>query len=75
MQADLWFRLAARSPYHDNSQIRAMIEPQMTTEQLGEAKRLIEAWRPHKVEELKAITIELPAVAPNGAQRSCPPMP
>ena len=75
VQADLWFRLAARSPYHDNSQIRAMIEPQMTTEQLGEAKRLIEAWRPHKVEELKAITIELPAVAPNGAQRSCPPMP
>ncbi len=27
VQADLWFRLAARSPYHDNSQIRAGIEP------------------------------------------------
>jgi uncharacterized protein len=40
IQADLWFRLAARSPYHDNSQIRAMIEPHMTTAQLGEAKRL-----------------------------------
>ena len=32
VQADFWFRLAARSPYHDNSQIRAMIEPHMTTE-------------------------------------------
>jgi len=40
VQADLWFRLAARSPYHDNSQIRAVIEPQMTTEQLDQAKRL-----------------------------------
>ena len=34
-QADLWFWLAARSPYHDNSQVRAMIEPQTTTEQLA----------------------------------------
>jgi len=74
VQADLWFRLAARSPYHDNSQIRAMIEPQMTSEQLGEAKRLVEAWRPRRVEELKSIAIALPAVAPDGAQRSCPAM-
>jgi TPR repeat protein len=37
VQADLWFRIAARSPYHDNSQIRAAIEPQMTTEQLNQA--------------------------------------
>jgi len=75
VQADLWFRLAARSPYHDNSQIRAMIEPQMTTEQLGEAKRLVEAWRPRKIGDLKAITIALPAAAPNGVSRSCPAMP
>ena len=44
IQADVWFRLAARSPYHDNSQIRAMIEPQMTTSQIDEAKRRVEAW-------------------------------
>ena len=53
VQADVWFRLAARSPFHDNSQIRAMIQPQMTTDHLNEAKRLVEAWRPRKAEELK----------------------
>ena len=75
VQADLWFRLAARSPYHDNSQIRAMIEPQMTTEQLGEAKRLFAAWRPRTVQELKAIPIPLPPMAPGGASpRNCPAM-
>jgi len=52
-----------------------MIEPQMTTEQLGEAKRLVEAWRPRKIGDLKAITIALPAAAPNGVSRSCPAMP
>ena len=75
VQADFWFRLAARSPYHDNSQIRAMIEPHMTTEQLGEAKRLVDAWRPRKADELKAITIPLPAAAPNAPARNCPAMP
>jgi TPR repeat protein len=73
VQADLWFRLAARSPYHDNSQIRAMIEPQMNTEQLNEAKRLVEAWRPRKIEELKTLAITLPA-APAGPARSCQAM-
>src|SRR5262249_31339697 len=42
VQADVWFRLAARNRFHDNSQIRAMIEPQMTTDQLNEAKRLVD---------------------------------
>jgi len=75
VQADLWFRLAARSPYHDNSQIRAMIEPQMTTEQLGEAKRLLAAWRPRTFQELKTILIPLPPPAPGGASpRNCPAM-
>jgi TPR repeat protein len=74
VQADLWFRLAARSPYHDNSQIRAMIEPQMTTEQLNDAKRLVEAWRPRKIEELKTLAIALPA-ALGGPARSCQAMP
>jgi len=63
LTADLWFRLAARSPYHDNSQIRATVEPHMTTAQLGEAKRLVELWRPRQLEELKAMTIPMPASA------------
>jgi TPR repeat protein len=71
VQADLWFRLAARSPYHDNSQIRSMIEPNMTTDQLNETKRLFEAWRPRTPQELRAIAIALPAA--NGASpRNCP---
>jgi hypothetical protein len=52
-----------------------MIEPQMTTEQLNEAKRLVEAWRPRKVEELKTLAIALPAAAPGGTARSCQAMP
>ncbi|MGO9757205.1 MAG: tetratricopeptide repeat protein [Roseiarcus sp.] len=75
VQADLWFRLAARSPYHDNAQIRAMIEPQMTTEQLAEAKRLFAAWRPRTIQELKTIAIPLPPMTPGGASpRKCPAM-
>ena len=71
VQADLWFRLAARSPYHDNSQIRAMIEPHMTTEQLNQAKHLFEAWRPRTLAEVRAMTIALP---PPAAQGNCTPM-
>jgi TPR repeat protein len=70
VQADLWFRLAARSPYHDNSQIRAMIEPHMTTEQLDQAKRLFEAWHKRTMQELRTLTIALPPAA----QGNCPPM-
>ena len=74
VQADVWFRLAARSPFHDNSQIRAMIEPQMTTDQLKEAKRVVDAWQPRRVEELKTLEIALPA-APGAPARPCPAMP
>lgn len=70
VQADRWFRLAARNPYHDNSQIRSMIEPKMTTDQLNEAKRLVEGWRPLTVQELRGTAITLPG-APG---RSCPAM-
>jgi hypothetical protein len=51
-----------------------MIEPQMTTDQLNEAKRLVEAWQPHKAEELKMLEIALPA-APGAPARLCPAMP
>ncbi len=74
VQADLWFRLAARSPYHDNSQVRAMIEPQMTSEQLGEAKRLVEGWHARTLQEIKGMPIALPAAA-NAPPRPCPTMP
>ena len=69
VQADLWFRLAARSPYHDNSQIRAMVEPKMTTDQLNEAKKLFDAWHPSTLQELKATTLKLP-----GGSAACPAM-
>ena len=71
VQADLWFRLAARSPYHDNSQIRAMIEPNMTTEQMNDAKSLVDAWRPHSLADLKSLEIAMPGDNP---ARTCPPM-
>jgi TPR repeat protein len=75
VQADLWFRLAARSPFHDNSQIRAMIEPKMTTEQLGEAKRLSGAWQASTVPALRTTKIALPTPMPEGTPpRLCPAM-
>ena len=69
VQADFWFRLAARSPYHDNSQIRASIEPKMTSAQMDEAKKLVEAWNPRTMQELKSLPIALP-----NSQRTCQPM-
>lgn len=70
VQADVWFRIAARSPYHDNSQIRAAIEPEMTTEQLNQAKRLFEAWYPRTIQDVKTLTISLPSPA----HGDCSPM-
>jgi hypothetical protein len=69
VQADFWFRLAARSPYHDNSQIRASIEPKMTTAQMDEAKKLVDAWHPRTAQELKSLPIALP-----NSSRTCQPM-
>jgi TPR repeat protein len=75
VQADLWFRLAARSPYHDNSQIRATIEANMTTEQIDAARRLVDAWRPRSFEDLKTLEIAAPAGSRGGdPARPCPPM-
>jgi len=70
VQADTWFRIVARSPYHDNSQIRAAIEPKMTTEQLNQAKRLFDSWHPHTMQDVKTLTIALPPPA----HGDCPPM-
>ena len=75
IQADFWLRVAARNPYYGNSQIRAMIEPNMTTDQLNEAKRLFEAWHPLTFDAVRNLAIPLPAsMTGASAQRSCPPV-
>ena len=73
VQADYWLRLAARNPFHDNSQIRGMIEPNMTTDQMDAAKRLVDAWRPREFTDLKTLAIPLPASA-GATPRQCPAM-
>ncbi len=75
VQADAWFRLAARSPYHDNSQIRAAIESNMTSDELDAAKRIAAAWKPHGFDELKTLEIPLPPAARGGpSPGNCPPV-
>jgi TPR repeat protein len=75
VQADAWFRLAARSPFHDNSQIRGLIEPNMTSDNLDAAKRLVEAWRPQSLDALKTLVIPLPPAVKGGpSPGACPPM-
>jgi len=44
--ADMWLRLAARSPFHDNASQRLQIESNMTTAQLADAKDRAAAWHP-----------------------------
>ena len=73
VQADSWFRLAARSPYHDNSQIRGAIEPKMTSDQIDAAQRQVDAWRPRRFDELKTLPIALPA-RPGAQAGLCPAM-
>ncbi len=60
VQADKWFRLAARNPWHNNPQIRAIIEPRMTTAQLDEARRLAADWHPLPLPEVMALDIAAP---------------
>jgi len=69
--ADRWLRLAARSPFHDNTSLRRRIERNMTAAQLDEAQTRAAAWQPHPVPEVLAMTIDLPAAA--GAKRPRPP--
>ena len=73
IQADYWFRLAARNPFHDNSQIRGAIEPKMTSDDMEVAKRLVDAWRPRTFDGLKTLPIALPAPA-GASPRLCPAM-
>jgi TPR repeat protein len=70
IQADFWFRLGARNPEYDNSQVRGSVEPNMTTAQTDEAKARVAAWHKFDFAHMKAAKI---AASPDGA-RSCPPM-
>jgi len=69
--ADMWLRLAARSPFHDNASQRLQIESNMTAAQLAEAKDRAAAWHPSSLDEVLAITIPLPAVT--GTKSPWPP--
>jgi hypothetical protein len=70
VQADVWFRLGARDATYNNSQVRAAIEPKLTTAELEQAKKQVAAWKPLDLQQLKATPIKIPG--PEG--RTCPPM-
>ncbi len=70
IQADFWFRLGARDPEYDNSQVRGAIEPNMTTAQLDEVKKRLAGWHKFDFAQVKAAKI---AASADGT-RSCPPM-
>jgi len=61
--ADMWLRLAARSPFHDNASQRLQIESNMTAAQLAEAKDRAAAWRPSSLNQVLAMAISAPSVA------------
>jgi hypothetical protein len=71
IQADFWFRLGARDPEYDNSQVRGGIEPKMTTVQLDEVKIMVADWHKLDFEQMKTTKIAVPGDAP----RTCPSMP
>jgi len=69
--ADMWLRLAARSPFHDNSSIRYSIESKMNSVQLDEAKKRAADWHPRPLAEVLAMQMDPPPVA--AAKRPWPP--
>ena len=71
IQADMWFLIAARSPFHDNPNIRHSIEGDMTSAQLDEAKKRAADWHARPLAEVLAMTIDPPPVL--GAKRPWPP--
>ena len=71
VQADYWFRLGARNPEYDNTQVRAAIEPKLTTVQLDQAKKMVAGWRQLDFDQMKASRIAIPGKE----ARTCPPMP
>jgi TPR repeat protein len=72
VHADMWLRLAARSPFFDNSSIRYHIETPMNSTQLNEAKKLAAEWRPVTLKEALAMPVDPPPVSSDTA-RPWPP--
>jgi TPR repeat protein len=70
VQADFWFRLGAREPDYDNSQVRGAIEPKMTTAQLDQAKKMVADWRKLDFAGMQAAKITIPG----NVSRACPAM-
>jgi len=71
VEADVWFRLGARTASYNNASLRAQIEPALTSAQLDEAKKRVAAWRDLSFAEMKATPITIPGKE----GRTCPPMP
>ena len=71
VQADIWFRLGARSADYNNAPLRARIEPALTTAQLDDVKKAVAAWHDLSFAEMKATPIAIPGKP----GQSCPPMP
>jgi TPR repeat protein len=71
IQADFWFRLGARNREYDNSQVRASIEPKLTTAQLDQVKKLVTEWHKLDFEQMKATAITFPGTD----KAACPPIP
>jgi hypothetical protein len=70
LEADVWFRLGARSASYNNTQVRARIEPELTTAQLDKVKQRVAAWHDLNFAEMKAVPLAIP-----GEGQTCPPMP
>jgi TPR repeat protein len=71
MEADVWFRLGARSASYNNTQVRAHIEPELTTAQLDKVKQRVAAWHDLNFAEMKAVPLPIPGKE----GQTCPPMP
>jgi TPR repeat protein len=71
VEADVWFRLGARDPEYNNSQVRAGIEPKMMTAQLEEARKWVTAFHALDFQKMKATEIPVPGQP----GRTCAPMP
>ncbi|HTG26493.1 MAG TPA: hypothetical protein VK681_41240 [Reyranella sp.] len=69
IQADFWFRLGARNREYDNSQVRAAIEPKLTTAQLDQVKKMVAGWHPLDFEQMKTTPITIPATRAGPARR------
>jgi TPR repeat protein len=64
VEADKWLRIAARNPWYNNPQNRAVIEPRMTSAQLKQAEAAAAGWHRATLQEVMTMDIR-PAAAAN----------